>query len=172
MTTVSTSVEHRSRRLVVHLPRLYDEARELYETLVPEADVARFGQMANWQATLELAEINAPHGFMRYYRADVTAAMAGSASSWKATEYLMGNHTIAERMFHHDPATMLHAPLRTLLYADPDGDTKLAVDQPSLLFASYNNHDIETVGYRLDYLLALLIINMGGDVPEELRRTP
>ena len=86
MTTVSTFVEHRSRRLVVHLPHLYDEARELYETLVPEVDLARFGQLANWQATLELAEINAPHGFMRYYRIDVTATMAGSASFWKATE--------------------------------------------------------------------------------------
>ncbi|HZA11765.1 DUF302 domain-containing protein [Mycobacterium sp.] len=168
MTTVSSAVDHRSRRLIVHLPHLYDEARELYETLVPEADMARFGQMANWQATLELAEINAPQGFMRYYRTDVTAAMAGSASFWKATEYLMGNHTIAERMFHHDPAVMLHAPLRTLLYADPDGDTKLAVDQPSLLFASYNNPDVEEVGYRLDYLLALLISTMGGDVPAAL----
>jgi hypothetical protein len=171
MTVVSSAVEHRSRRLIVHLPQTYDEARELYETLVPEADLARFGQMANWQATLKFAEINAPQGFMRYYRADVTAAMAGSASFWKATEYLMGNHTIAERMFHHDPAVMLHAPLRTLIYADPDGDTKLAVDQPSLLFASYHDQDIETVGYRLDYLLALLIIAMDGDLPSELRHT-
>jgi hypothetical protein len=171
MTTVSTAVEHPSRRLIVHLPRPYDEARELYETLVPEVDLARFGQMANWQAAVELAEINAPQGFMRYYRTDVTAAMAGSASFWKATEYLMGNHTIAECMFHHDPAVMLHAPLRTLIYADPDGDTKLAVDQPSLLFASYDNPDITTVGYRLDYLLALLIITMDGDLPSELRHT-
>jgi hypothetical protein len=171
MTKVSTAVDHPSRRLIVHLPRPYDEARELYETLVPEVDLARFGQMANWQATLELAEINAPHGFMRYYRTDVTAAMAGSASFWKATEYLMGNHIIAERMFHHDPAVMLHAPLRTLIHADPDGDTKLVVDQPSLLFASYDNPDITTVGRRLDYLLALLIITMGGDLPAELRHT-
>jgi Domain of unknown function DUF302 len=170
MTTANTAVEHPSRRLIVALPRPYDEAREVYETLVPEADLARFGQMATWQATLELAEINAPHGFMRYYRGDVTAAMAGSASFWKATEYLMGNHTIAERMFHHDPAVMLHAPLRTLLYADPDGDTKLAVDQPSLLFASYDNTDIEKVGCRLDYLLSLLIIDMGGDLPSALRK--
>jgi hypothetical protein len=169
MTATNTALDHPSRRLIVHLPHPYDEARELYEIMVPEADLARFGQMANWQATLELAEINAPQGFMRYYRSDVTAAMAGSASFWKATEYLMGNHTIAERMFHHDPAVMLHAPLRTLIYADPDGDTKLAVDQPSLLFASYNNPDIEMVGYRLDYLLALLIINMGADVPSALR---
>jgi hypothetical protein len=169
MTTVSTVAEHRSRRLIVHLPHLYDQARELYETLVPAADLARFGQMANWQATLELAEINAPHGFMRYYRSDVTAAMAGSASFWKATEYLMGNHTIAERMFHDDPAVMLYAPLRTLLYADPDGDTKLAVDQPSLLFASYNTPGITAIGEHLDDLLARLIITMGGDLPKELR---
>jgi uncharacterized protein (DUF302 family) len=81
----------------------------------------------------------------------------------------MGNHTIAERMFHHDPAVMLHAPLRTLLYADPDGDTKLAVDQPSLLFASYHNPDITAVGEHLDRLLALLITTMDGDLPSELR---
>jgi Domain of unknown function DUF302 len=168
VTTVNTVVNHPSRRLIVHLPHPYDQARELYETLVPEVDVARFGEMANWQATLELAEINAPHGFMRYYRSDVTAAMAGSASFWKATQYLMGNHTIAERMFRHEPAVMLHAPLRTLIYADPDGDTKLAVDKPSLLFASYDNPDITGVGYRLDYLLSLLIINMGGNLPAEL----
>jgi uncharacterized protein (DUF302 family) len=95
--------------------------------------------MASWDATLELAEINAPHGFMRYYQIDVTAVMAGSPSYWKATQYLMGNHTVAERMFRQDPSVMLHAPLCVLLYADTDGDTKLAVDQPSLLFATYNN---------------------------------
>jgi uncharacterized protein (DUF302 family) len=169
VTTVSTAVKHRSRRLIVHLPRPYDEARELYETLVPEVDAAQFGQMANWQATLELAEINAPHGFMRYHRRDVTAAMAGSASFWKATGYLMCNHTIAEHMFHHDPAVMLHAPLRTVVYADMDGDTILAVDQPSLLFASNNNPDITAVAEYLDRLLGHLIITMGADLPPQLR---
>jgi hypothetical protein len=74
-------------------------------------------------------------------------------------------------MFRHDPAVMLHAPPRTLLDADPDGDTKLAVDQPSLLVASYHNPDIATVGYRLDYLLALLIIAMSANLPSELRHT-
>jgi hypothetical protein len=46
------------------------------------------------QATLELAEINAPHGFMRHHRMDITATMAGWPSSWKATQYLMGNHAL------------------------------------------------------------------------------
>ena len=168
MTTHATAIEHSARRLVVALPRPYDEARAQYEALVPEVDFARFFQMASWQAVLELAEINAPHGFMRYYRSDITAAMAGSPSFWKATQYLMGNHTIAERMFRHDPSVMLHAPLRTLLYADPDGDTKLAVDQPSLLFASYSNPQIADVGRELDTLLAKLLILLGGDVPAQL----
>ena len=169
MTTHTTAIDHSSRRLVVALPAPYDEAREQYETLVPEVDFARFFQMASWQATLELAEINAPHGFMRYDRGDVTATMAESTSLWKATQYLMGNHTIAERMFRHDPSVMLHAPLRTLLYADADGDTKFAVDQPGLLFASYHNADIDTVGKELDALLVGLIELLGGEVPKQLR---
>jgi hypothetical protein len=168
MTTRTTAIDHPSRRLVVALPQPYDAAREHYETLVPEVDFARFAQMASWQATLELAEINAPHGFMRYYRSDVTAAMASSPSFWKATQYLMGNHTIAERMFRHEPSVMLHAPLRTLLYADADGDTKFAVDQPSLLFASYDNADIAAIGLELDGLLTQLISLLGGEVPAQL----
>ena len=165
MTTSTTAIEHLSRRLVIALPQPYDEARERYETLVPEVDFARFFQMASWQATLELAAINAPHGFMRYHRIDVTATMTGSPSFWRATQYLMGNHTIAERMFRHDPSVMLHAPLRTLLYADPDGDTKLAVDQPSPLFDSYGDPHIAGVGRELDALLTDLITLLGGDIP-------
>jgi hypothetical protein len=172
MTTESAAVDHPSRRLVVALPNTYDNVRSHYETLVPEADSARFFQMASWQATLDLADINAPYGFMRYFRQDVTATMASSLSFWQATQYLMGNHTIAERMFRYEPSVMLHAPLRTLIYADPDGDTKLAVDQPSLLFDSYGRPEIATVGRELDALLARLIGLLGGEAPAQLKTEP
>jgi pimeloyl-ACP methyl ester carboxylesterase len=66
------------------------------------------------------------------------------------TQYLKGNHTIAERMFRHDPSVMLHAPPRTVLYVDPVGDTKLAVNQPSLLFDSDDKPEIAAVGPQLD----------------------
>jgi hypothetical protein len=168
MTTHTTAVDHPSRRLAVALPQGYDEARERYELLVPEVDFAQFSEVTSWQATLELAEVNAPHGFMRYYRSDITAAMTGSPSLWKTTQYLMGNHTIAERMFRHDPSAMLHAPLRTVLYVDPDGHTKLAVDQPSLLFDSYDKPEIAAVGRELDGLLARLITLLGGDLSPQL----
>jgi len=55
------------------------------------------------------------------------------------------------------------------LYADADGDTELAVDQPSLLFASYDNPDIAAVGLELDALLVGLIELLGGEVPDQLR---
>jgi hypothetical protein len=168
-TAATAATDHSSRRLSVWLPDTYDAARTRFETLVPTADTDRFHQMGSWAATLELAEINAPHGFMRYHRTDVTAIMAGSPSFWKATEYLIGNHTIAERMFRHDPSIMLHAPLRTLLYADKNGDTILAMDQPSLLFASYANPDIAAVGQELDDLLASLIALLGGEIPAQLQ---
>jgi hypothetical protein len=169
MTHLSTVIEHPDRRLLIALPEPYDSARRHYETLVPEVEYARFSQAASWQAVLDLANINAPHGFMHYARMDVTALMASSPSCWQATQYLMGNHTIAERMFRLEPSAMLHAPLRTLLYADTDGDTKLAVDQPSLLFASYDKPEIAAVGEELDALLVGLIELLGGEVPEHLR---
>ncbi|MEV4127271.1 DUF302 domain-containing protein [Nocardia sp. NPDC049707] len=168
----SVTVDHPSRRLLIALPQPYEEARAAYETLVPEVDPSRFAAARSWPEVVDLARLMAPHGFLRYYRADLAPTMAGSDSTWQATQYLMGNHTIAERMFRHDPAVMLHAPLRTLLYIDPAGDTRLAVDQPSLLFDSYDNPDIAAVGRELDALLSTLVTLLGGTMPGTFSQRP
>lgn len=63
------------------------------------------------------------HRFLIYARLDTTPVLADSSSTVKATEYLMGNHTIAEMMFRHDPAVMLHAPLRVWVFEDHSGVT-------------------------------------------------
>jgi uncharacterized protein (DUF302 family) len=161
-------VEHQAVRLIVPLPMPYDRAVERFEQLVPAADMARFAQLATWDAVVEQAEINAPHGFMIYWRMDVTAAMAGSGSGWKCTEYLMGNHTIAERMFRHDPSAMLYAPLRVVICADRDGVSRFVVDQPSALFNSFDNSPIAIVGVELDRLVADLLILLGAAAPQQL----
>ncbi|OBB32457.1 hypothetical protein A5792_01780 [Mycolicibacterium peregrinum] len=168
MTRHSSAVDHASRRLLIALPDDYERARGRYESLVPAVDLTVYDGTSSWDDVLAVTKQQAPHGFMRYFRIDVAPTMALSGSTSRATEYLMGNHTIAERMFRHDPGVMLHAPLRTLLYAGPDG-TVLAVDQPSLLFASYDNPEIATVGRELDGLLARLIELLDGDVPAQLR---
>jgi uncharacterized protein (DUF302 family) len=162
------TVSHEVLRLVIPMPGDYDETIRLYERLVPRVDSARFGQMATWEGVLELAAINAPNGFMIYWRSDVTSAMTGSGSGWKCTEYLMGNHTIAERMFRHDASVMLHAPLRTVIHADESGNTQFVIDQPSTLFSSYGDQRIEEVGRYLDGLVAALLRKMSAPVPQEL----
>lgn len=95
--------------------------------------------------------------------------MAGSPSKWKAIQYLVGNHIIAERMFRDDPSAILHAPLRTVIYADAGGRTKLTVDRPSLLWDSYGILAISEVGVELDGLLADLIELLGTTAPAVLR---
>lgn len=163
--------EYTTRRIDLVLPRPYAESVRRYEQLVPAIDRARFGVLATWDAVREQAEINAPHGFMIYWKTDVTGDMATSPSGWKCAEYLMGNHVIAQRMYHHNPAVMLHAPLHTVLYADPEGRTHFAVDQPSSHFASYGDPDIAEVGHYLDRLLADLLALLGAEVPGVLKGT-
>jgi hypothetical protein len=162
-------ITYPSTRFTIPLPDPYEAAVRRYEELVPPVDLARFGQLGTWDAVKELAEINAPHGFMIYWKTDITAIMAGSSSGWKCTEYLMGNHVIAERMFRYDAGVMLHAPLRTEIYADPHGGTQFIIDRPSAHFASYGNPAIAEVGAELDNLVARLLGALGAPVPSELR---
>jgi hypothetical protein len=83
-------------------------------------------------------------------------------------QYLMGNHTIAERMYRHEPAVMLYAPLRTVICTRPDGRTVFAVDQPSTAFASFGVREISEVGVELDRKLAALLKVLDAPVPAVL----
>ena len=53
--------------------------------------------------------------------------------------YLMGNVTIAEQMFRHDPRAMLYAPLRTVIWEDAHERAWFTVDQPSTQFGELRN---------------------------------
>jgi uncharacterized protein (DUF302 family) len=81
----------------------------------------------------------------------------------------MGNHTIAERMYRHDPAVMLYAPLRTLIHEDTDGATWFTIDQPSTRFRSFGDPAITQVGLELDHKLTALLEHLGAPVPPALR---
>jgi uncharacterized protein (DUF302 family) len=82
-------------------------------------------------------------------------------------EYLMGNHVIAERMYRHDPTTLLYAPLRVVLYQRGAGRTVLAIDQPSTVFGGLDNPAITEVGHELDDKLAALLHHLGVGKPEQ-----
>jgi len=72
----------------------------------------------------------------------------------------MGHHAIPEAHLR-DPAVMLYAPLRTLIYIDPADRTRLAVDQPSTVYASFADPVITELGLDLDRHLAELLDALG-----------
>jgi hypothetical protein len=105
---------------------------------------------------------------MIYWRLPDTPLMRLAGDDYPFIGYLMGNHTVAQRMFHYDPAIMLHAPLRTVIYDRGEGP-RFATDIPSSIFASYGDPRITEVGRDLDRRLAHLLELLDAPVPEELR---
>ena len=94
--------------------------------------------------------------------------MQAAGDSSDCIAYLMGNHTIAERMFRHSPLAMLYAPLRTAIWEDALGDAWFSVDQPRTIFSSLRVPEIAEVGRELDQKLANLLVILCVEVPPAL----
>jgi hypothetical protein len=165
---MTSSVQSRTvRRLTIDVP--FDDFRARYEEAVPAYDLAaRLPQLLDWDAVIEDVEQAAPYGFLRYGSIDASPAFAIAGHKARSIIYLMGNHTIAETMYRHDPAIMLYAPLRLCLYEDLDGQGHLSIDQPSDQFGSFGDPDIAATGRMLDQKLADLLEGLGVAVPETL----
>jgi hypothetical protein len=172
---VEGSVEttsHQVDRLTIRLDDSFDGFRYRYEQAVPVFQSARFDALVergvDWQTVLEATAQNAPHDFILYWSHDFTSLMSLAGDRGRCVEYLMGNHTIAEKMYRYDPAILLYAPLRTAIVEDADGVTWFTVDQPSTRFASFNSPEITAVGIELDRKLAALLAILGAPVPTAL----
>jgi hypothetical protein len=168
------AVPHEVNRLTIGVSAPFQEFRERYERAVPPFDVTRFEKLikdnADWDTVLRATAQNAPHDFIIYWSHDFSPLMRLAGERWPCVEYLMGNHTIAQRMYHRDPAILLYAPLRTMIYENPEGTTCFAVDQPSTRFSSFGDPDITEVGVELDRKLAALLEHLDAPVPAELVR--
>jgi hypothetical protein len=161
------SFVHQVTRLIFDTAQPYEEFRARYEDAVPELDPKRLVAFtesgASWQEVVADADASAPHGFLIYWRSDLTPVMSLAGDPARCTAYLMGNHTIADQMYRYDPSVMLYAPLRTAIYGDAANRTRLAVDKPSTVFASSASPPISQVGIELDRKLASLLEAL--DVP-------
>lgn len=100
---------------------------------------------------------------MVYATIDALPLLGLAGHTTKAVEYLLGNHTIAETMFRHDPRALLYAPLRVLVYADADGNAVFSMDQPSAAFGSLGIAAVTGVGEELDRKVANLLRVIGID---------
>jgi Domain of unknown function DUF302 len=158
-------------RLTVEVPGVR-EFQLRYEQAVPFNpidDVAHLIERgAPWTELLGLIADAAPHGFLIYWRNDMHPVMQLAGDQCDCIAYLMGNVTIAEQMFRHDPRVMLYAPLRTVIWEDSDGRAWFTVDQPSTQFRSLRIPCVSAVGVELDRKLAALLEALGVEVPMAL----
>ena len=158
------SVEYRVTRLVFDAGQPYEKFRGRYEAAVPPADPRpgdRPGRHVRWQDGAADADGPARHGFVLHWRADMTPELTGPGDLRPCTAYLMGHHALPEQAYLRDPAVMLYAPLRALIYIDLTDRTRLAVDQPSTVYASFADPVITELGRDLDRQLAGLLGSLG-----------
>ncbi|MEU9383272.1 hypothetical protein AB0D38_20805 [Streptomyces sp. NPDC048279] len=159
-------------RLEIAVEEDYEQFRERYEQAVPPLDYQRtfdlIAHRARWSAVLDLAEDNGPLGFMIYWKFDAQPLFGLAGDHARCTEYLMGNHTIAERMYRHDAGALLYAPLRTTIHESPSGETVFAIDRPSDTVAALGRSEISEVGRELDRKVGTLLRHLGAPVPVEL----
>ena len=166
------TISHQVDRLTIRIDDSFDGFRHRYEQAVPVFQSARFESLVergvDWQTVLEATADNAPHDFILYWSHDFTSLMSLAGDRGRCVEYLMGNHTIAEKMYRYNPAILLYAPLRTAIVEDADGVTWFTVDQPSTRFSSFDTPQISAVGIELDRKLAELLAVLDAPVPTAL----
>jgi uncharacterized protein (DUF302 family) len=163
-------VPHTMNRIDISTGVEFDEFRAAFEKAAPPFDPAPVLEIAerggSWDEVLAAAAINAPNGLMVYATIDALPLLSVAGHTTKAVEYLLGNHTIAETMFPHDPRALLYAPLRVLVYADADGNAVFSIDQPSAAFGSLGIAEVTKVGEDLDRKVANLLRVIGVDADQ------
>ena len=170
--TPAGAVPYRATRLTVEAGPELAEFRARYEQAVPTVPAGQVKDLvqrqAPWQDMLDLMAAASPLGFFIFYTLDVepTVRLAGDQASGVA--YLMGNSTIMERMFRHEPAVLLYAPLHTVIWQNPGGPAYFTFDKPSDQFGSFANPQITAVGIELDHKMAALLEDLGVPVPNAL----
>ncbi|MGN8048092.1 DUF302 domain-containing protein [Curtobacterium sp. 22159] len=170
--TTTQLLDHAMQRISIHTGIPFSTFRERYERAVPQFDQQRILDLAaadaTWDDVLEALRHNAPHDFVIFSSVDAGPLMRLAGHRREAVEYLMGNHTIAERMFRYDPHTLLYAPLRVLLFEDEAGAAVFALDRPSTAFGSLGRSEIDEVGVQLDRKVAALLEAIGVAAPKTL----
>ncbi len=158
---------HAMKRIDVATGVEFDEFRTAFEKAAPPVDREALQEIVahggSWDDVRAAAERNAPHGLMVYATIDAQPFLSLAGHTTKAVEYLLGNHTIAETMFRHDPRALLYAPLRVLVYAGADGKAVFSMDQPSAAFGSLGIAAVTGVGEELDRKVANLLRVIGID---------
>jgi hypothetical protein len=166
----SAAISYQAVRLDLAVRETYDDFRQRFEFAVPmwnrERAIELVERRASWPEVVSVTA-STPHGFLLYWRLDVAPLMSLAGNTRRATEYLMGNHIIAETVYRHDPGVTLYVPLRCAIYESGQG-TKFSIEQPSANLSSLGRNDIAEVGVHLDRKLAKLLSSLQVEAPAVL----
>jgi hypothetical protein len=97
-----------------------------------------------------------------FHTRDHGALIAAEGRSEKALQLDIGNPLTAESMTRHQLGAALYAPLRVLLYEDPDGQAIFEYDLPSSFFSQFGDPRVTAVGRDLDTELEAILLAAAG----------
>ena len=167
----SLVTSHRVSRLDIAVRGNYGDFQRQFETAVPMWDRDRGLELverkAAWSEVIAAMAASAPHDFLLYWKLDLAPLMSLAGNKRRATEYLMGNHVIAETMYRRDCGVALYVPLRCAMY-ESDAGTRFNIEQPSTTLSALGRDDITQIGIDLDHKLAHLLTVLEADVPAVL----
>lgn len=170
----SAAISHQAVRLDIAVSEGYDEFRRRFESAVPMWDRERGIELMErrppWRDIVATAIAAAPNDFLLYWKLDIAPLMSLAGNTRRATEYLMGNHVIAETMYRHNPAVALYVPLRCAIY-ESDAEARFSIEQPSANISSLGHDKITRVGVDLDRKLAKLLAALNVDAPAVLAKS-
>src|SRR5580658_1180207 len=167
--TTVTFVVH---RMTIPTGMVQSEFRSRFEDAVPPLPLDQVrelvGRGAPWDEMVDLVERAAPWGFLIYWTNDVDRVVRLAGDTGSAVAYLMGNHTIMERMFRFEPSVVMYAPLHLAIWSRSEGQAFFTIDKPSDQFGSFVDWRVTAVGHELDAKLAALLNHLDLRVPDTL----
>jgi hypothetical protein len=168
-------VDYVVRRMTIPTGIVLPEFRARFEDAVPHLPLTQVRELvsrgAPWGEMVDLVGRAAPWGFLLYWTNDVDPVVRLAGDSSSAVAYLMGNHTIMERMFRYEPSVVMYAPLHVAIWSHSDGQAFFTVDKPSDQFGSFAHPAVAAVGRELDSKLADLLRHLHLMIPDVLGRT-
>lgn len=134
-----------------------------------EDALSRLSEDGDWSAFVRGLEWEAPSGFVRMSSWRPSELLHHAGNPTPAVIWSIVHHAVGARLFRHDPATLLHLPLRIEAHADGPG-TVLNFDVPGDPLRSFPLNKVVQAGAELDRALGDLLEDLGVPRPAALRR--
>jgi uncharacterized protein (DUF302 family) len=160
VTTSALPVDH----VKITTPKPYAEVKSALESRLGRLDdtirnLLKKNEMEAVRAALQRAA--GEDGLAIHYVGPHGDWLALEGERRNATAYLIGNVLYAVQMTRIDLAAGLYAPLRVVLYENPEGGSTFEYDKPSTQFGQFGQPEIDRVAAILDERLHSVLVKVG-----------